>query len=394
MTVPSNSTYANGTGVLSGDQLNTFVQSCTTAAVLRTFVGLTGMTVYLQGTASVADGTAGAFYWNASSVGPDDGVNTIVPNGVTAGAWVRLTVSGSLTGATISGTPSQLHTPIGQTSSAYAIELVTGTTSRSTTSEFGTSINLTSSTGKGASIATSGNKVGLYVATNATANSGNVWAFNPLLLLSTGANALGGAQIAEFDLANNSGTNFGDAADSNAFAQPAVFGVQITGISTNRSTAAVAVLGNIGGSNPMWNNGIVAANTSIRQRFLWDLTNSGTSFDITGAHTYGIDFRGTAAGGGQSSYSGAAIRFGTQNAVAWRNQADSADLTMLQADSTNNLLVGNAAGGVKFVGASVGFYSVAPVAQQTVTGAKGGNAALTSLMSALAALGLVVDGTT
>lgn len=42
----------------------------------------------------------------------------------------------------------------------------------------------------------------------------------------------------------------------------------------------------------------------------------------------------------------------------------------------------------------IGFYGVAtPVAKQTVTGAKGGNAALTSLMAALAALGLVIDAT-
>jgi hypothetical protein len=42
----------------------------------------------------------------------------------------------------------------------------------------------------------------------------------------------------------------------------------------------------------------------------------------------------------------------------------------------------------------LGFYTATPVAQQTVTGAKGGNAALTSLMTALAATGLVIDSTT
>jgi len=41
----------------------------------------------------------------------------------------------------------------------------------------------------------------------------------------------------------------------------------------------------------------------------------------------------------------------------------------------------------------LGFYGAAPQAQLTVTGAKGGNAALTSLITQLAALGLVVDGT-
>jgi hypothetical protein len=41
----------------------------------------------------------------------------------------------------------------------------------------------------------------------------------------------------------------------------------------------------------------------------------------------------------------------------------------------------------------LGFYGHAPGAQPTVAGSKGGNAALTSLMTALAGLGLVVDGT-
>lgn len=45
-------------------------------------------------------------------------------------------------------------------------------------------------------------------------------------------------------------------------------------------------------------------------------------------------------------------------------------------------------------GTKLGFYNTAPVTIPTVAGAKGGNAALTSLMAALAALGLVVDTTT
>jgi hypothetical protein len=42
----------------------------------------------------------------------------------------------------------------------------------------------------------------------------------------------------------------------------------------------------------------------------------------------------------------------------------------------------------------IGFYGLAtPVAKPTVTGSKGANAALTSLMTALVALGLVLDTT-
>lgn len=42
----------------------------------------------------------------------------------------------------------------------------------------------------------------------------------------------------------------------------------------------------------------------------------------------------------------------------------------------------------------IGFWGATPVVRPTVTGAKGGNAALTSLMTQLAAIGLVVDSTT
>ena len=45
-------------------------------------------------------------------------------------------------------------------------------------------------------------------------------------------------------------------------------------------------------------------------------------------------------------------------------------------------------------GSYVGFYNATPVTKQTVSGSKGGNAALASLLSALAALGLITNSTT
>jgi hypothetical protein len=50
--------------------------------------------------------------------------------------------------------------------------------------------------------------------------------------------------------------------------------------------------------------------------------------------------------------------------------------------------------GSLFLGANIGFYGTTPQPQPTVTGSKGGNAALASLMTALSGLGLVVDSTT
>jgi hypothetical protein len=42
----------------------------------------------------------------------------------------------------------------------------------------------------------------------------------------------------------------------------------------------------------------------------------------------------------------------------------------------------------------LGFYGATPVSKPTITGAKGGNAALTSLLTALANEGLITDSTT
>ena len=55
----------------------------------------------------------------------------------------------------------------------------------------------------------------------------------------------------------------------------------------------------------------------------------------------------------------------------------------------NLWLSGNAA-----IGGSVGFYGTAPAAKPTVTGSRGGNAALASLLAALAGLGLLTDSST
>lgn len=50
-------------------------------------------------------------------------------------------------------------------------------------------------------------------------------------------------------------------------------------------------------------------------------------------------------------------------------------------------------GALNHDGANVGFYGTAPATQQTPTGSRGGNAALASLLTALAATGIIVDGT-
>lgn len=86
----------------------------------------------------------------------------------------------------------------------------------------------------------------------------------------------------------------------------------------------------------------------------------------------GGDGNGAGAGGsvdidGGAGGTGGAINIGVTNAVS--------------------VAIGRAAG-------ALSFYDGVLTAKQTVTGAKGGNAALTDLLTKLATLGLIVDGTT
>lgn len=73
----------------------------------------------------------------------------------------------------------------------------------------------------------------------------------------------------------------------------------------------------------------------------------------------------------------------------------------IDVDGSNNMRFRVVSGGnrfqfsnpVKFV-SHVGFYNTDPIAKPTVTGSRGGNAALASALTALASLGLITDSTT
>lgn len=93
MSAPQLTAYIQGQGVVSGDQLNTFCQTADNVTQLRALIGLPGMEVLLRGTNTPGDGGANAFYWNATSIGPDNGTTVIVPTGAATGAWVALPFS-------------------------------------------------------------------------------------------------------------------------------------------------------------------------------------------------------------------------------------------------------------------------------------------------------------
>ena len=118
------------------------------------------------------------------------------------------------------------------------------------------------------------------------------------------------------------------------------------------------------------------------------------------------------------------LRISNDQAIVWRNGTDTGDVDGWKVNSANNLEAGTGvdmndqeilgiwalthevgnfsidnAGNALFKGTfqadgNMGFYGTGPVAQGTVTGSRGANAALASLLSALAATGLIVDSST
>jgi hypothetical protein len=98
MSAPQLTVYQNGPVAVSGDQLNTFVQTAQTANQLRTLTGVSGMQIRLQGITTPNDGLGGDFYWNGAATATDDNLNTIVPNGTVPGAWLRLSEGKGPTG--------------------------------------------------------------------------------------------------------------------------------------------------------------------------------------------------------------------------------------------------------------------------------------------------------
>jgi hypothetical protein len=100
--LPFNSVSTNGVGVVPDAQLNSYVQTCQTAAQLRGFVGITGMAVDLQGITSPGDGFGGLFYWENGNAFTDNNSTVIVPPGAAGeGAWLLASQSSEWNAGTV-----------------------------------------------------------------------------------------------------------------------------------------------------------------------------------------------------------------------------------------------------------------------------------------------------
>lgn len=115
MALPSPTVYVAGPGFVGADQLNTFVQNVLNVAELRTFPGLTDMTILLLGTSTPDDGGQGFYYYDATSTAIDNGTTVIRPTGLTVGAWLLLPspVGGNAAAIGLFTNASSLAIPVG-----------------------------------------------------------------------------------------------------------------------------------------------------------------------------------------------------------------------------------------------------------------------------------------
>jgi hypothetical protein len=107
MAPPSLTLFIQGQGVASADNLNTFPQSCDTAAQLRAFIGGYTICVYLRGFTTPGDGGGGMFYWNSTSTAADNGTTVFAPAGVSTGRWIRVpeyTITSNISSITLTTT--------------------------------------------------------------------------------------------------------------------------------------------------------------------------------------------------------------------------------------------------------------------------------------------------
>jgi hypothetical protein len=97
MTAPTPQQFIQGQGTVSADNLNTFQQTCSDISQLRSVIGLPGMQMFTQGSVTPGDGGSRVYYWNQSSVGPDNGTTIIVPQTGVPGAWIAMTLAQTTT---------------------------------------------------------------------------------------------------------------------------------------------------------------------------------------------------------------------------------------------------------------------------------------------------------
>lgn len=238
------------------------------------------------------------------------------------------TFTGTVTAPNISNAGGQALTvtPTGNATSTKSSLSVQGAALQSSVREFLVNLGMTSNVGTGVGTP-NGDKVTLYSGISGASGTGDIWAAN-ILLAQQASSGSYNAQGIELDI-DNVNAHRGESDGLAGLSAPITYGMTVTGASTFRITAALAVFS----ANKMFNRGIVFALDSIVQSTFQDLTSSAVSLDVRGSHTYGLDLR-------NGTFSGKPIRLPNNSSIGWRNAAGSADQTVLTLDGSDNIIIG------------------------------------------------------
>lgn len=175
---------------------------------------------------------------------------------------------------------------------------------------------------------------------------------------------------------------------------------------TSRLTGAVSagstlIVGDTSGSNvPRGEFDVNGNDINVESWFGW--LGNHSSAALIQSHTQRVNFGNTMLGRNLKGTSGSDNYVtpsdqeggaGGYSAIEFRSNGDMDLIAWTGTTTTNGVVTPQRV--LRLGGANtIGFYTASPVAKQTVSGSRGGNAALASLLTALATTGLITDSST
>lgn len=324
---------------VDGGTANTITVSSYTPAYTALAAGLTVMVL-------IANTNTGATTLNSVTV--TDQYGMALPAGaLKANEVAEFTYQGGtwrtwVTNYNLLFSPNISYIPTGNPITSLASLNVQANAASATQREFLFSAGLTSAVGTG----TSADKVAGYFAFTGLSGTADGWSINSVSTMGAGSGSYN-IQGYELDF-NNLNMNLGETLAGAGLAAPVGYGLSITGAGTFRSTAALLISGP---GSPIWNRGLVFANTSIQQVSIQDFTNSTKFIELFGTHTVGIDLSDAACT--------SAIKLADGGPITGLD--DMGDEQSMIVQSGANLLIGSAGSDGTFV--KTGFYPFVDSAQ-------------------------------
>jgi hypothetical protein len=292
--------------------------------------------VHLDGTNTLNIGAGGV---SAVQVTPASLFSSTV--GVLGGtSLAALAVSGAATFTSYvnaTGNPSLSVSPTGNPTggsllTTYVTENVQATTGSATNREFLVSIGLISNLGSGAAN-NNNDKVALYTGAVGNSGTGDLWAFNPVLVQSAASGSYN-AQCIEVDI-NNLNASRGAPDNASGMAGPVANGITISGANDGHhytNTAGLSVVSQGSGGTSLFTRGVVTSGYYTYTAFA-DYSAAPISYEMWGSYTTGLDAsKGTFSGQVLLAPNNVPIISALNTAVAVSE--------LVKMDNSNNLKLG------------------------------------------------------